>query len=200
MLSVSFIKDFTLMNLDVIYILIALGVLLEGEIMVIISGVLVHLGSLNVLFTIFVIFIGCLLKSIIGYGIGLYIRKKHSNKNIICQAERRIRYFLPNFKKKPFASIFLSRFLILGIYWFTLIYAGFNKTKLKIFIKAEILSFFTWILVMMSLGYYFSYTALSISRDVRNFFILLLLFFVSFFILEKILFFTIGIFENKNKC
>jgi hypothetical protein len=48
---------------------------------------------------------------------------------------------------------------------------------------------------MLSIGWIFSYTALSISRDVRNFLGMILIFFIMFFILEKIIAFFIEVFE-----
>ena len=179
--------------------IIALGVLLEGEIVVIIAGIFAHLGSLNIFIIFLVTLIGCGIKSVVGYSIGKYLQKNHSHVPIIRKTENRVNYFLPNFDKKPFLSLYLSRFLILGIYWFALIYAGYKKVDLKTFIKAEIASFLTWTVVMLSLGYFFSYTALSISRDVRNFLVVILVFFIAFFILEKIVAFIIELFETNEK-
>jgi membrane protein DedA with SNARE-associated domain len=200
MLSISFIKHFALTHADIAYLIVMLGVLIEGEVVVIIAGIFSHLDSFSIYWVIVAIFLGCVLKSIIGYSIGSYLRNNHSHQEIVCQTERRIKYFFPNFINKPFLSIFLSRFLILGIYWFAVIYAGFNKVNIRTFIKAEILSFIVWTTVMLSLGYFFSYTALMISRDVRNFLGFLLLFFIGFFILEKIIAFVVELFSTKDHC
>ena len=199
MLSISLIKHFAALHAGTIYIIIALGALIEGEIVVIIAGIFAHLGAINVFIAFLAALVGCGLKSLIGYSFGNYLHKYHSNKPIISKAERRINYFLPHFEEKPFMSLYLSRFLVLGIYWFALVYSGYKKIDLKTFIKAEVASFFTWVVVMLSLGYFFSYTALSISRDVRKFFGILLLFFIAFFILEKIIAFVIELFEIDNK-
>lgn len=200
MLSIGYIKEFALFHANTAYIIIALGVLLEGEIVVIIAGIFAHLGSLNLLVIFLVAFVGCGIKSVVGYSLGRYLEKHHSHMLIVRRAENRVNYFLPNFKKKPFLSLYLSRFLILGIYWFALVYAGYKKVKIKTFIKAELASFFTWVVVMLSLGYFFSYTALSISRDVRKFFVIILIFLIAFFILEKIVAFFIELFEiNINE-
>ena len=83
------------------------------------------------------------------------------------------------------------------MYWFTLVYSGYKKINLKTFIKAEISSLITWALFMLFIGYFFSYTALSISRDVRKFIGIILIFFIMFFILEKIIAFIIEFFEIK---
>jgi len=200
MLSIGYIKHFAADNAETLYILICLGVILEGEIVVILAGIFAHLGSINIPMALLVIFIGGGIKSVIGYSFGYYLQNNHSDNKIVSSTENHIHHFLPNFTNKPFISIFLSRFLILGMYWFTLIFSGYRKIKMKTFIKAEILSLIAWSIVMLSLGYFFSYTALSISRDVRNFLGIILIFFLAFFVLEKIIAFVVGLFEiNINK-
>ncbi len=195
MLSIIFIKQFIAEHANIIYLLIILGVALEGEIMVIFAGIFAHLGSINIYIAFIATLVGGGIKSVIGYSIGYYLQKHHSKRNFLIKTENRVNYFLPNFIKKPFLSIFLSRFLILGIYWFALIYAGYKKINLRTFIKAESFSLVTWAIAMLSLGFFFSYTALSISRDVRKFVGIILVFFIMFFVLEKIIAFIIELFE-----
>jgi membrane protein DedA with SNARE-associated domain len=195
--TISYIQHFTASHVEIIYLLIVLGVIVEGEIIVIIAGILAHLGSVNVYLALLATIVGGGIKSILGYSIGYYLQKNHSDKKLVFQTENRINYFLPNFLNRPFISLFLSRFLILGIYWFALIYAGYKKIHIRTFIKAEISSLVVWALVMLSLGYFFSYTALSISRDIRNFLGIILIFFIMFFILEKVIAFIIELFETE---
>ena len=101
MLSISFIKHFALTHANIAYLIVMLGVLIEGEVVVIIAGIFSHLDSFSIYWVIVAIFLGCVLKSIISYSIGSYLRKNHSHKEIVCQTERRIKYF-SNFINKPF--------------------------------------------------------------------------------------------------
>lgn len=199
MLTLSYIKHFAAIHANIAYILIALGVIIEGEVVVIIAGIFAHLGSLNIYLALLATAIGGGIKSILGYSLGYYLQKNHSDKKIVYKTENRINYFLPNFLKRPFLSLFLSRFLILGIYWFALVYAGYKKIKIKTFIKAEASSLVAWALIMLFIGYSFSYTALSISRDVRKFLGIILIFFIGFFILERVIAFVIELFEFEEK-
>jgi membrane protein DedA with SNARE-associated domain len=197
MLSIQHIADFALLHASLVYILIILGVIVEGEIAVILAGIFAHLGSLDFSMAFVVVLFAGAIKSVLGYSLGYYLQKNRADLPFICKIENRVRRFFPKFNDRPFWSIFISRFLIFGIYWFALIFAGFNKTKLRIFIKAEILSLFAWSIVMLSLGYFFSHTAISISLDVQNFMGLIIIFLIGFFILEKILGFIVKLFENK---
>jgi membrane protein DedA with SNARE-associated domain len=198
MLTLSYIKEFAFAHADIAYLLIVLGVIIEGEIVVVIAGIFAHLGSINIFYAFLATIFGGSIKSVLGYGIGYYLQKNHSHRPIVHQSERRVNYFLPNFCERPFWSIFLSRFLILGIHWFGLIFTGYKRIKIRTFIKAESSSLIVWAIAMLSIGYFFSYTALSVSRDVRKFLGILLLFFIAFFIVEKIVAFIIELWENKD--
>jgi len=55
-----------------------------------------------------------------------------------------------------------------------------------------------WSVLMLSLGYFFGYTALSISRDIRNILLMILVFFIVFFILERIVAFVVELFSVKE--
>jgi membrane protein DedA with SNARE-associated domain len=197
-LSINLIHSFVEANALIVYTIIVLGVFLEGEIMVLFSGIFCYLGSLNPFFALLSIVIGGALKSITGYTVGYLLQKHHSHRPFLCGVEKRISYFLPRFCERPFWSIFLSRFLILGIGWFTVLFSGYKKIPLKIYVKAEAFSLALWSTGMLALGYFFGYTALFISRDVRNFIVVIFIFFILFFILEKIIAFFIELFNNKH--
>jgi membrane protein DedA with SNARE-associated domain len=202
MLSVEYIQSLAASHADIIYILIILGVFLEGEIVVILAGVFAYLGSIDTFMAFVTIFTGGLIKSVTGYSLGYFLQRKYLTNNILKQAECKILTFFPNFLKKPFRSILVSRFLILGMYWFTLIYAGYKKIKLKTFIWAEVSSLVVWSIIMFGLGFFFSHTALMVSKDIRNFVIIILTFFVAFLVLEKIITLVVGLFSlkiNSNK-
>ncbi len=197
MMTIGHIKDFALLHADIAYLLIVLGVIIEGEIVVILAGIFAHLGSINIYAAFGATLLGGGIKSVIGYSLGSYLHSKNGDSKIILKVGNRVSRFFPNFDKRPFWSIFLSRFLVLGIYWFVLIFAGYKKTKLNVFLRSEISSLITWAAVMLSLGYFFSYTAISVSRNISNFVGLIIVFFIGFFILEKIIAFFIRLFKDK---
>ena len=198
-ITLSHIRHFVEMHADIAYMLITLGVIIEGEIVVVIAGIFANLGSLNIFVAFIATMIGGGTKSVLGYSLGYYLQKHHSGKPIINQAERRVNYFLPRFSEKPFWSILVSRFLILGLHWFSLIFSGYKKIKLRTFAEAELASLMLWSVSVLALGYFFSFTALSISRDIRKFIGIIFLFFIAFFILEKIIAFIIEFTGGKKK-
>ncbi|HUC89075.1 MAG TPA: VTT domain-containing protein [Candidatus Paceibacterota bacterium] len=205
MLTLGYIKHFAELHAFEAYILIVIGVILEGEIVVVLAGIFSYIGSLDVFIAFLSTLLGASIKSVLGYSFGYYLNKNHSHRPILYKAEHRINYFLPRFDERPFWSLFLSRFLILGLYWFALIFAGYKRINVRTFIKAEISSFLVWSVAMLSLGYFFSFTALMISRDIRKVLIIIFVFFIAFFILEKLIAFVIELsginknLENINK-
>jgi membrane protein DedA with SNARE-associated domain len=198
MITLGYIKHFALAHAEIAYMLIILGVIIEGEIVVILAGIFAHLGSISFTSALIATVLGGALKSIVGYGLGYLIHSKWSHSRLLNGAERRVHYFLPRFSSRPFWSVFASRFLILGLHWFTLIYAGYKRVLLRTFVRAETSSLIVWSVSMLSLGYFFSYTALSVSRDVRKFLGIILLCFIGFFILEKIIAFCIELFSTSK--
>lgn len=198
MITISYIHHFVEFHASIAYVLIVLGVIIEGEIVVILAGIFSNLGSLNIYFSFIAAIIGGEAKSVIGYSVGYYLQKNHSGRPILYQAEHRIHYFLPKFTERPFWSIFLSRFLILGLHWFSMIFSGYKKIKINIFAKAEFLSLLVWTVSALMLGYFFSFTALSVGRDVRKFIGIILICFILFFIIEKIIAFIVELLASDN--
>jgi membrane protein DedA with SNARE-associated domain len=198
-ITISHIRHFVELHADIAYILITLGVIIEGEIVVILAGIFANLGSLNIFIAFIATMIGGGAKSVLGYTLGYYLQKHHSGRPIVAQAERRVNYFLPRFAERPFWSILVSRFLILGLHWFSLIFSGYKKIKMKTFAEAELASLMLWSVSILALGYFFSFAALSISRDVRKFLLIILLFFLAFFVLEKIIAFLVELTSTKEK-
>ncbi len=197
-ISIGAIRHFIEINAVTVYLIIFLGVILEGEIVVIFAGIFSHLSSINIFIAFFAIIMGGAMKSFLGYLIGSSLNKYHSHRNFIQRIELKMSSFLPHFGERPFWSIFISRFFVFGIGWFTLIFSGYKKVPIKVYIKAEVISLIIWSILMLLLGYFFSYTALSVSRDVRNFIGIILLFFILFFILEKVVAFILELFEIQR--
>lgn len=197
-ISITAIRHFIEIHAVIIYLVILLGVIIEGEIVVIFAGIFSHLGSINLSLAFLAVFLGGAMKSFLGYLIGFFLNKYHSHKPFMNKIERRISYFLPKFNTRPFWSIFISRFFILGIGWFTILYAGYKKISLKIYVKAEALSLIIWSTGVLAIGYFFSYTALSISHDVRKFIGIILIFFILFFVAEKIIAILVELFSTEE--
>jgi len=191
MLTLSFIKQFVSHHDEIAYLFVAIGVLIEGEFVAIIAGIFSYLKSLNIFLVFFAVIVGGVGKATIGYSIGYYLKKYYSHREFLKTIEHRVNKFLPSLIERPFLSSLISWFLILGIKWFSLIYSGYKQVNIRQFIKTEIPSLLIWASAVISLGYFFSYTALSISHDIQKLAIILAILFVAFFLFEKVLAFIV---------
>ncbi len=177
------------------YILIFLGLIFEGEIVVIFAGVLSHLGALNIWFTIFFILLGAFSKTILFYYLGTMIHNKWHEINFFKYIERRVLYIMPHFIQKPFWSIFISKFII-GVNYMVIIFSGYKKINYKKYLKAEISANLIWAPLLLSLGYFFSYTALQVSREISRFSLVILILMILFFLFDKLVEWVYEIFEG----
>jgi membrane-associated protein len=177
------------------YFFIFVGLIFEGEFFVIFAGILAHLGALNFWISLFFIFMGVMAKTFIGYALGEFLFKKFNNHKVFKYLHKRVYGILPRFKTKPFWSIFFSKF-IMGANNIVIIFSGYEKIDYKKFLKAEISATIIWAPLLLSLGYFFSYTALHISREIWKFSLVVLILFIIFVLFDKLVSWLYELFEE----
>lgn len=102
---------------------------------------------------------------------------------------------MPNFEQKPFWSIFISKF-IEGANHIVIIFSGYKKIDYKKYLRAEIISTLIWAPLLLSLGYFFGYTALNISKEIWRFSLIILILMILFFLVDKLIGWIYEIFEE----
>lgn len=168
------------------YFLLFLAMMLEGEVFLIVAGILVHLGAFSAGDVFVVALVGVMTGNILWYFLGSMLSEKSFMKPVVARAQKAVVYFLPNFSKKPFKSIFFSKF-IYGVNRATILIAGAVKVPFLLFIKAETLASFVWVILYVSLGYFVGYAAIHLTHKVMYFALLTLGFVVGFLVLREIL-------------
>ena len=177
------------------YVLFFLGVFWEGEITIIIAGILVHLEVFSPGLTVLIIVLAAISKTFSGYYIGQYLGRRFPNSNFLKFFERKVLYFLPRFKDKPFWSILISK-CIYGLNNATLVFSGYVGVDFKKYLKAECIASVLWLGTMFALGLFFSATALSWNHGIRTFMLTVIVFIVLFMFLQKLINLCIEIFEE----
>ena len=177
------------------YFFIFIGIVFEGEFFVIFTGILAHLGALHFWFSLFAILLGGLGKTFLGYYIGSLIHDKWNNTKFLNYIQKRVQYFMPRFRQKPFWSIFLSKFII-GANHIAIIFSGYSKINYKKYLQAEIISTAIWAPAFLLLGYFFSYTALHITHEIWRFSLIVLILIILFIIFDKVVSWAYEIFEE----
>lgn len=176
------------------YLIIFLVTIVEGEIVALSTGVLILLGALNFWIAFIAIFCGSIIKTFLGYFIGKFLNEKFNHSKFFQYIERKVLTMMPHFEEKPFWSIFASKFLMVN--HVVIIFAGYKKINFNKFLKAELLSTPIWAVSLLALGYFFSYTALQINKGITEFFLIILLFVIGFFLIEKVVSLLFDVFQN----
>jgi membrane-associated protein len=177
------------------YAIIFVGLIFEGEFFIIFTGILAHLGALNFWVSLPFVFLGALSKTFIGYALGEFLYQKFNHHKFFKYIQKRVYNFVPRFKTRPFWSIFISKFII-GANNVVIIFCGYEKINFKKFLKAEFSATVIWAPFLLSLGYFFSYTALHVSREVWKFLLVVLILFIMFVLFDKLVSAIYELFEE----
>ncbi len=179
------------------WLLLFIGILIEGEVTLIIAGILGFQHALSLPEIIFVAALGAVAKTFLGYAIGSWLSKKWPQSKFLKYIERRILTLLPKFRERPFWSIFISKF-VYGANNVTLIFSGYMKTALNIFLRAEFISTIIWLVGFLGMGYFFSYAALTISHDIRKVVLIMFIFILVFILIQRLLSFLFDVSEIEE--
>lgn len=182
-------------HIYVAYFLLLIGIIIEGELMIIVSGILVHLGVLPILSTLIVCLAGAMGKTFIGYGLGVFLDKKIPKNKFFEFIERKVLYILPHFKERPFWSIVVSKF-VYGFNNFVIIFAGYIRADFRTFVEAELLSTIVWLPALFSIGYFASGVAFGWNHSLIHASLAILCMFVGLIVLQQIINNSIEYFEE----
>ncbi|MCX6752803.1 MAG: hypothetical protein NTW62_00440 [Candidatus Nomurabacteria bacterium] len=177
------------------YAVIFLGIVFEGEFIIISTGILAFVGALNIYSAFIFILCGGIGKTFLGYYIGNVIEKKWKHTKFVKYLERRVSHVMPRFEERSFWSIFISKF-ILGINNIIIIFSGFKKVPLRIYLKAEFISTLIWAPSFFFLGYFFGFTALNISHEIWRFLLIVLMLVISFIAFDRLIAWLYEVFEE----
>jgi len=190
-LLIKLVENYQLLVL----LFILVGLIFEGEIILISTGILLHLGALGILPTVLIIVAGFLGKTLLGYHIGEMVYRRWSTTKFLRYVEKKVLGIMPHFKRKPFWSIFASKF-IFGVNNMVIIFSGYMKVNYKTYLKAELTSTAIWAPILILLGFFFSYAALHVSRQIWEFSLIILIFIIAFILFDRLVGWIYEIFEE----
>jgi len=185
-LTIEHIIPFVELHRHIGYVILFLVMVVEGEVFVIIAGILAHLKIFDIGDVIWVALFGVLVGDLLWYEFGAFIAGPGKFPDVARFAEKTVLIFLPRFRERPFKSIFLSKF-IYGANHATLILSGVLKVKFLIFAKAEVIASIIWVLVFSMVGYIFGYAVLAVTHKVTHFILIAVIFMVGFVLLQRFL-------------
>lgn len=166
------------------YVILFIAMVFEGEIFLIIAGMLASLEAFDVGDVLWISFIGVVLGNIMWYQIGLKLKDTRFTRRILNKAEKILIFFVPEFRVNPFKSIFFSKF-IYGANRATVIMSGVLRVPFNLFFKAESLASIVWVALYLSVGYFFGYTAINMTHNASRFILMTVGFMVTFILIQK---------------
>lgn len=180
-----------------VYALLFLGMVVEGEFVLLCTGILIHLGALSIPATLIIVLAGGLTKTLLGYHIGRCIDQRWGKTRFLQYVEKHARKIVPHFYRKPFWSIFISKFLMVN--HIVIIFAGLKRVSFKKYLRAEVVSTLIWAPGLLVVGYFFSLTALRVSHNISQFTLIVIILVALFLILDKIVSWAYQLFEEFHE-
>lgn len=168
------------------YVILFLAMVFEGEMFLIVAGMLASIGAFDGKDVLWISFIGVVIGNIMWYSIGAKLKDARLTRSILKRAERVMIFFIPKFRVNPFKSIFFSKF-IYGANRATVIMSGVLHVPFKLFFKAESLASIVWVLLYFGIGYFFGYAAVSTTHKAGEFALFVLIFVIAFILIQKLI-------------
>lgn len=163
--------------------------MVEGDITLLLAGVLAHTGAFGRFSYLQVVFFGTLgavMGDFVGYLIGRTFRKSVSNFSFYRTAQPRIEQLTEKFGA---LSIFVSKY-IYGIRAAWCIFYGVSGTTWWRFLLHDAISCFLWVLITSAIGYFFGSAVTSLIGDFHRVGIVLLIVLVvavvGFYLFERL--------------
>lgn len=131
------------------YIIIFLGMMIEGDIFLFTVGFLTHQGYFEFGIAFLVVFSGVIIGDNLWYALGEMVNENSVLGRFIT---RLTKPFDKHLKSRTIRTIFITKFAY-GLHRPTLIRAGMLKLPLKKFIEGDIIAIIFWIFIVGGLGY-----------------------------------------------
>ncbi|MBX4198415.1 DedA family protein [Candidatus Parcubacteria bacterium] len=175
--------DLVATSKPLVYALIFLGMIFEGEVILLTAIFLVAQGLLALFPVLITVAIGLMIGDTMWYFVGSHLLARIRILNfIIRKLTSPVR---TQIERRPAFIIFTSKFAS-GIHHAILMQAGFMKMDFKKYMKIVSIGNISWIIVMGSLGYFFSASFQVLKHIVRYGEIALLIGVLAFFLIRHI--------------
>ncbi|MDI6717670.1 MAG: hypothetical protein QMD86_01285 [Patescibacteria group bacterium] len=148
-----------------IYGLIFLGMFIEGEIILIFSGILIKSGGIDFFDTLFISVFAVILHDVVYWSLGKRLSKAKKRKFWFLDLDK-IEMLFKKIKEREGLYIFTSKFAW-NMNRFVLLSSGYYRTKFKKLISYSIPAAFIWTTTFLSLGYFFAEKTALFKKDIR---------------------------------
>lgn len=162
----SLLLNFSEVHRVVAYFIIFIGMIIEGEMILVLAGILIKNGNLDFFDTLIISFIGMTVNDIIWWFIGIKLFKTGKKKFLFFNLEKTNGLLKLNNGRND-AYIFISKFT-----WafnkIVLLRSGYLKTPFKTLMSYSMPATAVWIMTFISLGFFFAHKMEILKRDVKT--------------------------------
>ncbi len=180
----QFFANFSEVHRILTYIIIFLGMFIEGEVVLILSGILVRGGSINFLNVVIFAFSAVVIHDIAYWFIGKKLSQLHKKKFLFFNLEKMESLF-NKIKSREGLYIFASKFA-----WntnrFVLLSSGYMKTPFKRLLRNSIPAALIWTIAFVSLGFVFADQAGILKKDLKKVAIFITILLIAVILLENV--------------
>lgn len=180
----SFLFDFSETHRLLTYLIIFLGMFIEGEMILILAGILVKSGKLDFFDVLFFVFVAVVFHDIVFWWLGKKFSEKGRKKILFLNLEKIIP-FLERIKQGNGLYIFASKFTW-NLNRFVLMASGYIKLPFQKLLRYTLPAAFVWSITFISLGYFFAHKTHLLRKDLKTAVILITIFLIMIFVLENI--------------
>lgn len=167
------------------YAAVFIGTLLEGEITLVLAGILIKSGKINFFNTLIFSLLAVLVHDVFYWYIGNKLLKLNKKKFLFFNADK-IENFLQGFKKREGLYLFVSKFAW-NMNRFTLISSGYLKTPFKKIFQYSFSAAFIWAITFVSIGYIFAEQTDILKKDLKVVAIFITIFLIAVIFIERYL-------------
>ena len=170
---VNFLISFQFPDL-LIWLLIIVGMTIEGDITLIFSITAIHAGHIDLTSALIPILGGVTLRSFIAYKLGIYFKnRKKTNSENGTQLENAVmvhKRLGEIAKKNPFLSVFLSKFAygIIGISLFIPAYLSYKGIKPMKYVLVDATASLIWLVIISGLVYLIGFTFTDVIKRIAG--------------------------------
>lgn len=181
----SLLTNFSETHRILSYLIVFFSIFIEGEIVLLLAGVLSHKGYLDIFDLIMIALVATTLHDLLFWSIGVKLSKTNREKFLFVSLEK-VKGFLGKLRAGNGLYIFISKFAW-NLNRIVLISSGYLKTPVKELLRYSIPAAFIWSITLVSLGYVFAFKTDILKKDVKTAAILLTVFIVAIIFLENLL-------------
>lgn len=175
------------------YLIIFLGMFIEGEMILILSGILVKSGAIGFFNTLWISFIAVIFHDLLYWKIGQKLSRLNKKKYLFFDLEKG-RPLFEKIQKRQGFYVFSSKFAW-NLNRVVLVSLGYLGIPFKNLFRASVASAFLWALTFISLGFIFAEQTDLLKKDLKIGAVFITIFFIAVVAVEQIL---QKYFRNRN--